>query len=362
MRNYMRKHQTLEPVESAVTDHSSLHFVEANHGTSGPVHTSFNDIEASPLEVAFLRGLEEAAGVSKKPVDPWNGDHIGFFSTLGSVVRIGPNKGKRSYAARGYYEPNAHRSNLTVLCGAYVNQLILDGDKATGVKFSHGGSEHQVKTEREVLLCQGTIMSPQLLELSGIGNPEILKKAGVEPKINLPSVGENFQEHPGSSVLVQLTPGNMTMDSLQDSRIMESAQNALMENRGGPLTAISAIQGFWPYKKLVSEEELQKTIQSIKDTPTRTKFHRRQLDRVIANLESDTSANLQFVLLPVRINKENCFEDQSKAFIPPPPGEPLECGIVAVVSYPVSRGSIHISSCGELYEVRKHSRPKLKTI
>jgi choline dehydrogenase-like flavoprotein len=359
MKNYMRKHQTLEPVDSVVTDRSSLHFVEANHGTSGPVRTSFNDIEASPLDVAFLRGLEEAAGVSKKPVDPWSGDHIGFFSTLGSVARTGPNKGKRSYAARGYYEPNAHRSNLTVLCGAYVNQVILDGDQAIGVKFSHSGSDHEVKTKREVLVCQGTIMSPQLLELSGIGNPDILKKAGVEPKIILPSVGENFQEHPGSFVLAQLTPGNMTMDSLQDPQIMALAQKALTENKGGPLTAVSAIQGFWPYKRLVSSEELQKTVQSIKDTPARSKFHRKQLDQVIANLESDTSANLQFVFLPVRVNKENWFEDHSRAFIPPPPGEPLEVGLLAVVSYPVSRGSIHISSSGELFETPKHFRPEL---
>jgi choline dehydrogenase-like flavoprotein len=358
MKTYMRKHQTLEPVDAAIADRSSLHFVEDNHGTSGPVHTSFNDTPITPLELAVVRGLNETAGVSKTPVDPWSGDHVGFFSTLGSVIRTGPNKGRRSYAARGYYEPNAHRSNLTVLCDAYVNQVVLDGDKATGVNFSHSGSEYEVKTKREVLVCQGTIMSPPLLELSGIGNPDILKKAGVQPKINLPSVGENFQEHTGSLIVFQLAPGKTTADSLQDPQVMASAQKALVENRGGPLTAINAIQGFYPYKKLVSSEELQKTVQSIRDTPIKSEFHRKQLDQVITNLESDTSGSIQFVWMPIGFNKENGFENHSRLFQPPPPGEPLEAGLLAVVSYPVSRGSIHISSSGEYLRCEKS--PKLK--
>jgi choline dehydrogenase-like flavoprotein len=346
MKGYMRKHQKLEPIDASITDRSIMPFVEANHGTSGPIRTSFNDVE-NPLEATYLRALDEAAGITKKPADPWSGDHIGFFSTLGMVIRSGPDKGKRSYSARGYYEPNADRSNLTVLCGAHVNQIILDGDKATGVNFSHGGAKHEIKTKREVLVCQGAILSPQLLELSGIGNPEILKKAGIEPKINLPSVGENFQDHICSSYIMHVKPGVMTADSLSDPAVGAYAQKLLVESGSGPLTSIGSAQGFLPYKQLVSPEELQATIMSIRETPTRSEFHRKQLDQIIANLESDTSANLQFVVLGVAASFEEGLLDQSKLFQGVAPGQPLRAGVTPIVSYPVSRGSIHITSSGK---------------
>src|SRR5271154_670447 len=78
-------------------------------------------------------------GITKKQMDPWSGDHLGFFNTLGSVVRTGPNQGKRSYAAGGYYETSKDRPNLKVLCETLVSNVVLDGATATGVKFTHDG-------------------------------------------------------------------------------------------------------------------------------------------------------------------------------------------------------------------------------
>lgn len=120
---------------------------------------------------------------------------IGFFNTLGLVARSGPNKGRRSYAARGYFEANANRPNFHVLCEALVTSIELDGDKATGVNFRHGGSNHTVKVDREVVVSCGALQSPQILELSGIGDPDVLKAAGVECKIENKGVGANFQDH-----------------------------------------------------------------------------------------------------------------------------------------------------------------------
>ena len=149
MSGYMRKHQTLEPIEDTVTDRSVMPFVGEHHGTSGPVRTSvcvwradmnavrtanaqqFNPTQL-PIESTFIAACDEVTGFDKKPTDPWSGDHIGFFNTLGSVARTGPNKGKRSYAARGYFEANAQRSNLHVLCEATVSSIELEGDKAAG--------------------------------------------------------------------------------------------------------------------------------------------------------------------------------------------------------------------------------------
>jgi choline dehydrogenase-like flavoprotein len=369
MTKYMRKHQTLEPIPDSVTDRSTMPYVGEHHGNEGPVRTSFNDFQL-PIEANIIKGCDEVSGFDKKPSDPWSGDHIGFYNTLGTVVRNGPNKGKRSYAARGYFEANKARPNLKVLCEALVNKVVLNGTTATGVSFTHNGTTHEVKTKREVIVCGGTVQSPQILELSGIGDPNVLRAAGVECLVELPGVGNNFQDHVLTATAHQVNEGIMTLDGLYEPQVMEAATKALMEGAGGPLTCISSCQGFFPYKMMVSAEELKATVQSIKEGSTNSKFEQQQLDQIVAHLESDKSANLQLVIVPASGNFKEGVKDQSVIF--PPPKDPsapqgLTFAICLQVScflhdalvilsaltdlllqYPVSRGSIHISSSGKL--------------
>jgi hypothetical protein len=103
MINYMRKHQTLEPIDESITEvkrlsplanahgllekltakqHGTMPFVREYHGTSGPVRTSFNDWRL-PLDADIIKACDEVTGMTKKPKDPWSGDHIGFYNTLG---------------------------------------------------------------------------------------------------------------------------------------------------------------------------------------------------------------------------------------------------------------------------------------
>ena len=110
MSEYMRKHQNLEPIPDEVVERATMPFAGENHGTSGPVRTSFNE-SFLPIESDWIKACNEACGTGY-PEDPWSGDHIGFYNTLGLVARSGPNKGKRAYAARGYFEANAKRPNL----------------------------------------------------------------------------------------------------------------------------------------------------------------------------------------------------------------------------------------------------------
>ena len=232
----MRKHQTLESIAETVADRSTMHIVNDNHGTSGPVRTSFNEWKL-PIEDDVIKACEEATGITKKVVDPWSGEHVGFFSTLGLVARSGPNKGKRSYAARGYLEPNLGRPNLKVLCEAAATGVALDGSVAKGVNLTHGGTSHRINVKREVIVCTGVVHSPQILELSGIGDPSVLEAAGVECKVELVGVGNNFQDHSLSATLHQLKPGNKSLDGLRDPNILAEAQQALMEGRPGMPTS-----------------------------------------------------------------------------------------------------------------------------
>ena len=110
-----------------------------------------------------------------------------------------PDKRERSYSATAYYKPSSGRKNLHLLTEAFVQEVILEEEDgqwtAKGVRFMHGGEEYSVSTEGEIIICAGSVQSPQLLELSGIGNPEILKAAGIDVKVDNPAVGENLQEH-----------------------------------------------------------------------------------------------------------------------------------------------------------------------
>lgn len=344
----MRKHQTLEPIDDAVIDRSTMPFVGEFHGTNGPVRTSFNDSRL-PIEDAIIQGCDEASGYDKKPNDPWSGDHIGFFNTLGAVIRTGPEKGKRSYAARGYYEANKERPNLKVLCEALVNRVNIEGAKATGVNLIYGGSHYNVHVRKEVIVSGGTIMSPQILELSGIGNPEVLKAAGVECKIDLPQVGENFQDHVVVAAAYEVTDGIFTLDGLYKPEMMEAAQKALAEKQGGPLTCISSCQGFFPYNLVATPEELKETIQSIKDTQSKStsQFEREQLYQIITHLQDDKSANLQLVIIPATGNLHEGVENQAVLFPPPSdPSAPYGVTFFMCLQYPASRGSIHIQTAG----------------
>lgn len=110
-----------------------------------------------------------------------------------------PDKRERSYSATAYYRPNSGRENLHLLTEAFVQEVLLEQEGqewvAKGVRFTHDGEEHIVRTQGEVVICAGSVQSPQLLELSGIGNPQVLEAAGIDVKINNTAVGENLQDH-----------------------------------------------------------------------------------------------------------------------------------------------------------------------
>ncbi len=195
-RKYMLRHQSLEPTHSTIPDVSATPLIYESHGDTGPIKTGFNESNL-PIESDWLRACEEVTHLEKAPLDSWGGNHVGFYATLGTVVRSGIDKGKRSYATRGYFAPNAHRSNLHVLCSALVSKVTLATDnRATGVSFMYAGSTHEVQAKREIIVSGGAVQSPQILELSGIGDPDVLSKAGVECKVVNNGVGKNLQDHP----------------------------------------------------------------------------------------------------------------------------------------------------------------------
>ena len=101
-------------------------------------------------------------------------------------------RGRRWSVVDGYLKPAAGRKNLTVECGAHVTRLLFEGKRCVGVAYRKNGQEFTVRARRETLLCLGAVQSPQLLELSGVGNPALLRSFGIALVHAQPQVGENY--------------------------------------------------------------------------------------------------------------------------------------------------------------------------
>jgi 4-pyridoxate dehydrogenase len=103
--------------------------------------------------------------------------------------------GRRCSAAEAYLRPALGRANLAVETGALANRVVIENGRAVGVEYVRGGDTSVVRVEREVILCGGVINSPQLLMLSGIGDPDQLRAHGIPAAVALPGVGKNLQDH-----------------------------------------------------------------------------------------------------------------------------------------------------------------------
>lgn len=284
MAPYFRKHQTIDRTDSSAKKPLFMPATESEeyHGKDGPIHTSFNDWYM-PLEEDFVNAAYEVTGGERTLRDAWSGDHHGFYSSLGAVNRS-DDYGKRSYSATGYLRPNLGRPNLKVLTEAQATKVILDGTVAKGVEFVHGGQKYSIHATREVVLSTGVIQSPQLLELSGIGDPEVLEAAGVDVVVENKGVGANFQDHVLGGLLFDLKPGVDSMDALHGEEFMKVQQAAYDKNEQSHLSSPGMQMGFVSYAQIVTPDELEATIKEIKQKSlAKTKFEKAQ-EKVVSLL------------------------------------------------------------------------------
>jgi len=141
----------------------------------------------SPLFTAFFEAVQQAGFELTSDVNGYRQE--GFAAFDRNIHR-----GRRLSAARAYLHPVLDRPNLELRCNRLVSRVVFDGTRATGVELLHRRGRETVRAG-EVILCGGAINSPQLLQLSGVGNPDELRAAGVDALHDLPGVGENMQDH-----------------------------------------------------------------------------------------------------------------------------------------------------------------------
>ena len=161
-------------------------------GKAGPLRTTRKGIE-SPLAKAFV-------DAGKQYGLPYNDDF-----NMGEQLGVGPvdstlANGQRWSTATAYLHPIKDRPNLTILTNALATRVVVEKGRAIGVEVQQRGGRSTLHAEREVILCGGAVNSPQLLQLSGIGDGDHLKQVGIPVVHELPGVGRNLQDHPAATL------------------------------------------------------------------------------------------------------------------------------------------------------------------
>jgi choline dehydrogenase len=156
-------------------------------GRDGPLKVSDPE-ETGPLYDAMFAAGEQV-GIKRNP------DYNGAVQDGVGMTQATIRNGRRMSTAHCYLEPARERRNLTIVTDALTEKLILEGTRCVGVRYKSGGVVEEVRATREVIVSTGSINSPQLLELSGIGQADHIRGLGIEPLHPLAGVGENLRDH-----------------------------------------------------------------------------------------------------------------------------------------------------------------------
>lgn len=195
----------------------------------------------NPISEAFIEACV-AAGIPRNP-DYNSGKQAG----VGYFQRVIDN-GRRVSAARAFLKPAMKRHNLDVRTNARACEIVLDGTRATGVRYLHerGGTVTTVRAAREVIVSAGTVNTARLLQVSGIGPAFLSQELGVPVRHHLPGVGDNFRDHYAVRIVMRAKPGVMTLNEL--SRGGRLALQAVRWATGRPnilATSPSHVHVFW---------------------------------------------------------------------------------------------------------------------
>ncbi|KAJ7281447.1 alcohol oxidase [Mycena rebaudengoi] len=335
-RYYSKTEQFVEPkVKSELTSGDPAH-----HGFTGPLTTAYA-ATMSNFETHFQTALKNL-GIDTAEA-PFSGNNKGFWIT---PLTVDPGIRGRSYAANKYYQPNASRENLLVVVSCHVTKIVTKKDSegratATGVTFVNDGTPYTVGIEREVILSAGAIMSPQILELSGIGDKEVLDKAGVETLINLPGVGTNVQEHIFDGVSYELrediSSEYLNFDTLRNPQELPKQVQLYRETGTGVFGMGLSALAFVPLASISSSHGSLETsiIESIKE--------RTSSNTISASLQKQYRAQLEHI----KDREPSCEFILATSFMAglntPKPG--TKClSISTLMNHPFSRGTIHIAS------------------
>jgi choline dehydrogenase-like flavoprotein len=334
IKYYLQKSESFKaPPEAQQKEFVTPH-KPSDHGMGGPVQTTYQPFFAETHKY-WHRTLEKLNVDTNKA--HFGGSNTGAWTT---VANVDPKTQIRSYSARAYLLPIAHRQNLKVLTNAQVDEIILephdDGTGevlATGVKFTSRGRKFVSKCTREVVLSAGSVGSPQILELSGIGNPDTLDKAGIETRVANPNVGENLQEHLMTMTVYELAPEIVTPEDYANPDFEREADELYRTAKTGMRTSTPGSMAYVPVSQFVEDTTSLRQVAQKYATAHPRPSRDFVLNTVLQRQFSPQAKLGQVEFIFDHSNYSPLFQSE--------PGKKY-ASMMQILQYPYSRGSIHI--------------------
>ena len=332
-------------VRRAVTVH---HPSDGTSEGSGPIQLVANESEIEAMWVKTW--IDSLAGLGHSPCDAFSGTQRGPITNLDTVD---PVSNKRSFTANAYLDPVRSRANLTVLTGCTVNKVVYRDDDAgapvaDGVLATFkGGSKRTVRARKEVILSAGVLNSPRILELSGIGDRARLQRLGIDVVVDNPHVGENFQNHAFSGIVLPVRDDVDTLDAFlrQDPDAVAAAQDTYARGKGGPIGRSSTLSSAqMPLCEVTDEQgmaEIEHLLTGAAAAPAGSSiatpaFKKAWESYIRRSLTSSTESPGRFMFVAAY----SPFEADDVSYRAP--GNHFT--IVVMLSTPFPRGSVHIES------------------
>jgi choline dehydrogenase len=209
----------------------------ANLGHGGPIHVSDMSQDVHPLCRTFIEACESQGYARIADFNSKDPEGVGIY-------KITTRNGIRESTARGYLRPALGRANLTLRLNSHALRILFDGNRAAGVAYLHKGSTHEAQARKAVILCLGSINTPQLLQLSGVGDGALLQRHGLEVSIDSPAVGQNLQDHLDLTFLYRSKVPTLNNDLYPLSGKLEAGMRYLLTRRGQLAISINQAGGF----------------------------------------------------------------------------------------------------------------------
>jgi choline dehydrogenase-like flavoprotein len=337
---YYKKFSTVHtpgPNATAVTGLGAYHDEELSG--NGPLQVSFSEEYTPATQGAWIESFKSLGW--KMSADPRTGKAIGAFQNPAS---IDPKSKTRSFSATAYYGAEARaRNNLVVVTEALVKKITTEKSGgeilATGVIIQTKEGEKVISARREVILAAGALQSPQILELSGIGDKELLQSHGIPVVLDNPGVGEHLQDHAFTSQSFEVADGVPSADAFRDPSLVQAVAQLYASNNGaGPLGMSPLVNAYLPLvdqsgpvsaeaKKILLDNHLEQSLES-------------QCLRDIVEASDEPTG--QYLFLPFQLVITPNPKDLTELLAPVHPENYMT--LVTVLSHPFSRGSVHIIS------------------
>ncbi|CAL5866049.1 uncharacterized protein PFLUO_LOCUS256 [Penicillium psychrofluorescens] len=340
---YIRKFQKGTPPSDATREFfKGMKYDQKDQGTDGPVQVSFGD-QYMPYHAAWMETFKTLG--YPQVDDPINGAGTGPFVTPGAVDLT---THTRSHAGAAYLGPEAQaRPNLRVVTGALVQKIVLErrdvGVTATGVQFLKDQKTYTISAKKEVILAAGATQTPQILELSGIGDEKVLQAHGIAPIINNPSVGENMQDHGIIPFVYEVADGLPSGDMARDPAVAAAAMAAYQKDGSGPLGMVPFVSAFMPCVNFPEgeREQLLQSIQTSIESPSTPRAQKKQFEVMQELLRDPSEPTTQYIMAPFQMLARE-GDNPKRLFGMGHPG--FFISLASLLSYPLSRGSVHIQS------------------